>query len=142
MSVQTWEAYELTGDFQGKRHSFHRSRSMAKRVLSHHALELFEVRGVRAARASSRQEWAATRQCLVRLQLGHTVHGFAAPGLHRTSQSTARLFVPGCTWVPETVQYHTHRISNVSRVVTTVFAVLAATETSAIVAASASQTRI
>jgi hypothetical protein len=43
MSVQTWEAYELTGDFQGKRHSFHRSRSMAKRVLSHHALELFEV---------------------------------------------------------------------------------------------------
>ena len=48
MSVQTWEAYELTGDFQGKQHScpfsFVLARSMLdssrERVLSNYVQEL------------------------------------------------------------------------------------------------------
>jgi hypothetical protein len=52
MSVQTWEAYELTGDFQGKQHSFpffirpgegQWLDSSRERVLSNDVPELFEV---------------------------------------------------------------------------------------------------
>jgi hypothetical protein len=52
------------------------------------------VRGVLVARASTRQEWAATRLCLVRLQPGHTVRGSVFPELHQTPQSTGALHLP------------------------------------------------
>jgi len=47
MSVQTWEAYELTGDFQGKPHScpFGEVNDWIsrERVLNSYVPELFEV---------------------------------------------------------------------------------------------------